>query len=163
GLVGAEFFDLLGTPALAGRTFTREEFARGDRIVVLTEGFARERFGAPDQAVGQTLSIAGEIYRVAGVMPRSFQLPTADTRLWRPLAVLGQWWQSSQQVRDGDSFEVIGRLAPGIRLADAAAEMAVIAARLRDAYPENRDRDVHVASLFDHVVGARTSRGLRLG
>ena len=58
---------------------------------------------------------------------------------------------------------MLGRLAPGARLADAGAEMAVIAARLRDAYPMNRNLDVRVTPLFDHVVGGRTSLGLWLG
>ena len=46
GLVGPEFFELIGTPALVGRTFSRQEFDRKDRVVVLSEGLWRERFGA---------------------------------------------------------------------------------------------------------------------
>lgn len=163
GLVGPEFFELLGAPPLLGRTFSRDEFARGERVVVLSEGLWQGQFAGSADVLGRTLSIAGEDYAVIGVMPRSFQLPTADTRFWRPLAVLGRWWQGAQRARDGDSFEVIGRLAPNVRLDDASTEMARIAARLREAHPENRNLDIRVTPLVDHVVGARTRRGLWLG
>ena len=58
---------------------------------------------------------------------------------------------------------MIGRLAPNAGIDDARAEMKVIAARLRDAYPENKELDVRVTSLADHVIGTRTRRGLWLG
>jgi predicted permease len=163
GLVGPEFFELLGAPPLIGRTFSREEFARGERLVVLSEGLWHAQFAGSREVLGRTLSIAGEDHTVIGVMARSFQLPTADTRLWRPLAVLGRWWESSQRVREADSFEVIGRLAPDVSVEDAQAEMALIAGRLRQAFPENQNLDIRVRSLVDHVIGARTVRGLWLG
>jgi putative ABC transport system permease protein len=45
GLVGPEFFELLGTAPLVGRTFSNEEFERRDRVVVLSEGLWQEQFG----------------------------------------------------------------------------------------------------------------------
>jgi hypothetical protein len=159
GLVGQEFFELLGAPALLGRAFSREEFARGERVVVLSEGLWQEQFGGTREVLGRKLLIAGEDHVVIGVMPRSFQFPTADTRLWRPISVLGRWWQDAQLVRDADSFEVIGRLAPGVSIDQARTEMAVIGARLRDAYPEDKDLDIQVGSLVDHVVRWFTRRG----
>jgi len=163
GLVGPEFFDVLGAPVLVGRTFSRDEFANGERVVVLSEGLWQEHFGRTSNVEGRKMTIAGQEHTVVGVMPRSFQFPTVDTRLWRPISVLGRWWQGALRVRDGDSFEVIGRLAPNARIDDARAEMKVIAARLRDAYPENKELDVRVTSLADHVIGTRTRRGLWLG
>jgi putative ABC transport system permease protein len=121
GLVGPEFFDLVGRPALLGRTFSREE---------LSESLWQRQFARSPDVLGRKLSIGGEDHTVVGVMPRSFQLPTADTRFWRPLGVLGRWWERAQPVRAGDSFAVIGRLAPNVRLEDARTEMALIAARL---------------------------------
>ena len=112
--------------------------------------------------LGSTLTVAGTPHRIVGVMPRSFQLPTPETRLWRPLETMARW-PNALSVRDGDSFEVLGRLRPGVGIDDARAEMAVIARRLRDEHDVNRDLDVRVTPLFDHVVGAATSRGLWLG
>jgi putative ABC transport system permease protein len=162
GLVGPEFFDLLGTPALVGRAFSREEFDRKERVVVLSEGFWRDRFGGSESVVGQTLTIAGEEHLVIGVMPRTFQLPTRETRLWRPLSVL-PLWPGALTVRDSDQFEVIGRLAPGVRFDEAAAEMQVIGARLRQAHEVNANVDIRIVPLLDIVIGEPTRRGMWLG
>ena len=162
GLVGPEFFELLGTPPLLGRTFSRTEFDGRERVVVLSEAVWQEQFGRSATIVGQTLLIDGQHHVVIGIMPRTFQLPTSDTRLWRPISILPSW-QGLQRARDGDGIEVIGRLAAGAGLNEARAEMTLIAARLRDRYAENRNLDVRISSLFDHVVGRRTSRSVWLG
>jgi putative ABC transport system permease protein len=162
GLVGPEFFDLLGTPALVGRTFSRQEFDRADRVVVLSESLWRERFGGSESVLGRTLTVAGAEHLIVGVMPRTFQLPTRETRLWRPLSVLPQWL-GALSVRDSDQFEVIGRLAPGAGFGEAAAEMHVIGDRLRQAHAANANVDIRIVPLADHVIGERTRRGLWLG
>ena len=162
GLVGPDFFALLGTSPLIGRTFSREEFERGERLVVLSEGLWQERFARSSAALGQTISIDGENCIVSGVMAQAFQLPTKDTRLWVPLSVL-PWWNGARSARDGDGIEVIGRLRPGVRLDEARTEMTAIAARLRASHPVNQNLDVRLIPLFDYVVGARTTRGVWLG
>ena len=162
GLVGPEFFELLGTPALAGRTFSRQEFERRDRVVVLSEGLWHERFAGSESAIGGKFTVAGEEHVIVGVMPRTFQLPSRETRLWRPLSVLSIW-PATVSIRDSDQFEVIGRLAPGARLEEAAAEMQVIGARLRQAHAVNANVDIRIVPLVDHVIGERTRRGMWLG
>ena len=165
GLVGPDFFSLLGTPPLIGRAPTPTEFDRRDRVVVLSEGLWQEQFAGSPAAVGQAMVIDGEPHTILGVMPRAFQLPSRDVRFWRPLSTLSFWDRLKLPTlgRDGDTLEVIGRFAPGVELDEAQAELRSIAARLREIYPENRDVDVRVTSLFDHVVGSRTQRGVWLG
>jgi putative ABC transport system permease protein len=162
GLVGPEFFDVLGVAPVVGRTFSRDEFERGERVVVLGEGLWQDQFARSTAAIGRTLSIDGRDHVVVGVMPRSFRLPTNDTRFWRPVSVLSGW-PASKTVRGSDVIEVLGRLAPGVRFEDAEAEMRVIAARLREAHAVNQNMDVRIIPLFDHVVGSQTRRGLWLG
>ena len=163
GLVGPGFFELIGAAPLIGRTFTPEEFEKRERVVVLSEGLWQEQFARSRAALGQTLPIGGEDHVVVGVMPKTFHLPTAGTRLWRPITVLASWQQFAASPRDGDAVEVIGRLEPGVAIEDAQAEMVVIAARLRDEHAVNGNRDIRVVSLFEHAVGARTSHGLWMG
>jgi predicted permease len=162
GLVDGEFFPLLGVRALVGRTFSAEESARGDRVVVLSEALWQVHFGGSEDAIGDTLLVAGTPHRIVGVMPRSFRLPTSDTRLWRPLSLMGRW-PNPLAIRDGDQFEVLGRLHPGVDLDAARAEMAVIAARLRAAHEVDAQLDVRVTPLSEHVLGPSTRRGLWLG
>jgi putative ABC transport system permease protein len=161
GLVGPEFFDLLGTPPLAGRPFTGAEFDRAERVVVVSEGLWQEQFARSLDAIGQTLTIDGQPHTVVGVMPRTFQLPTKDTRFWRPFTVL-PGWSGLQTVRDGDGIEVLGRMADGVSFDAAVTEMRVIAARLRDAHPVNENVDVRLMPLADFVIGPAPRRSVWL-
>ena len=162
GLVDATFFDVVGVRPLAGRTFSASDFENEEAVVVLSEGVWSERFGRAADVVGRTIAIDGRTHVVIGVMPASFRLPTADTRLWRPLSVTGRWWRQAQAVRDADAFEVIGRLAPGAVMDDAAAELAGIAEGLRQQHESNRGLDVRVLPLVDSVVPWRVRRGIWL-
>jgi putative ABC transport system permease protein len=162
GLVGPEFFDLLGTAPLIGRTFSREEFERAEALVVLSEGVWQERFAGASDAIGRTLPIDGRDHVVIGVMPRSFQLPARDTRLWRPISLMPLWSQA-QTVRDSDQFEVLGRLKPGISLEQARTEMRAIAASLRQAHAADQNVDIRIYPLLDQIVPPRTQRGVWLG
>jgi putative ABC transport system permease protein len=165
GLVGPEFFSLLGTPPLIGRTPSQAEFDRKDRVVMISEGLWQEQFARSADVLGTAMTIDGQPHTIIGVMPHDFQLPTRDTRLWRPISTLPFFDMARFATlgRDGDAFEVIGRLAPGVRLDEAQAEMRVIARRLREQYSDNADMDVRVTSLFDHVVGSTAQRGVWLG
>ena len=163
GLVGPEFFELIGSPPILGRAITHDEFHRADPVVVLSETLWRERFGGATDAIGRTLPVDGRDHRIVGVMPHTFELPTRETRLWRPLSVL-DLWPKAKEVRSGDQFEVLGRLSPGVTVEAASAEMRLIAAGLLDAYPTvNSNKDIRLIPLFEFVVGSRTERGLWLG
>jgi len=68
--VSPSFFDMLGVQAALGRTFRPEEEQEGhDRVVVLTDGFWRRRFGGDPDVVGQTVFVDGQPYAVIGVLP----------------------------------------------------------------------------------------------
>ena len=165
GAVCADFFSTIGVSPLHGRTFTQEEFDAGSAVVVISERVWQEQFGRTPDAIGRTVTLNGANYAVIGVMPRQFQLPAAETDLWRPLSstTSAAWWKVMQNLRDGDGIEVIGRLRPGIAIAEARAEMQAIAARLRAQHSENRDLDVTVVSLLDRTIGAQTARGVWIG
>jgi predicted permease len=131
----------------------------------LSEGLWQEQFDRSPDAIGRTLVVDGQPHTIVGVMPRTFQLPTNDTRFWEPISTSPLWDLSRLPTlnRDGDVLEVIGRLAPGRTLDEARAEMGLIAARLRAQYPANKFLDVRVLPLFDYLVGDRTRRTVWLG
>ncbi|HEU4473274.1 MAG TPA: ABC transporter permease [Gemmatimonadales bacterium] len=132
--VSANMFRLLGVSPALGRAFLPEEETSGrDRVVVLSHGFWAGRMGADPEAVGKTLTLDGMPHQIVGVMPDGFRFPDdASVALWNPLA-----FDASELVTRAERrFNVIGRLAPGATLANAATELEVVAGRLADEYPE---------------------------
>ncbi|HEY6248541.1 MAG TPA: ABC transporter permease, partial [Candidatus Angelobacter sp.] len=75
GQVTANFFDVLGAHAARGRTFLpEEEGGRGPRVIILSDGLWRRRYGADPQIVGKTVRAAAGSLLVVGVMPPDFEL-----------------------------------------------------------------------------------------
>jgi putative ABC transport system permease protein len=142
--VSPGFFAAVGVQPALGRGFAAAEEVRGqDRVVVLSDGLWRRRFGGDPSIVGQSILVDGAQSVVVGVMPPGFAFPMA-AELWGPLS----FDPSTPPTRTARSFTVIGRLAGGRTLEDAQAKMSVISGRLTKDYPvENRDRGVRVWTL----------------
>src|ERR1051325_1473075 len=151
--VSANLFDLLGVPALLGRSFVAEDDQPGSHVVLLSYSLWQRRFGSDPGVIGRALTLNGESYTVIGVMPRFVQLPgyaTRNDQLWVPIA----FPQEEASQRGNHFLEVIARLEPGISLRQAEAEMETIAARLAQQYPVyNMRRGAVVVPLHEQVVG----------
>src|SRR5262245_55108129 len=80
--VSANLFPLLGVNPALGRAFSADEERRRARVVILSHGLWKRRFGAATDAIGKTLEINGQASHVIGVMPAGFYFPTKDTQLW---------------------------------------------------------------------------------
>jgi putative ABC transport system permease protein len=150
----AEFFPLLGIEPLLGRTYTAAEEAGDARVVVLTQGLWRERYGGDPTVVGRTIRLDGAPHTVLGVMP-TVPDPVhrrSSPRLWIPLGL-----DPVTHARDkaGRFLQAVARLKPGVTLAAAQAEMATIGARLAASDPEyNAGWSVNVVPLAEQVTGA---------
>jgi putative ABC transport system permease protein len=139
----AEYFSILGLPALLGRTFTAEDFEpSAPRVAVLSYGFWQRRFGGQSEVLGQTLSLEGEPHTVIGVMPANstlaFRFPyfhmTRDAQLWAPLMVNGMFERRQNRV-----LGAIAHLKPGVSAVEAEAELTTVAGRLEKQYPQTND------------------------
>src|ERR1700742_3256916 len=87
--VSASFFDVLGVKPRLGRGFLPEEETPGKhRVVVLSDGLWRNRYGADPALVGKTIPIDGEDFTVVGVMPPDFQFQfwSGPRQLWVPIS-----------------------------------------------------------------------------
>jgi putative ABC transport system permease protein len=132
GRVSAEFFSIYGTSALLGRTFALGEDQLGnDKVVVLSHALWESRFGSDPGAVGRSVILDGEPHAVIGVLePGPFDRDAAQ--LWKPLA-----FEPANMTRDFHWFGSFAKLAPGVTLEQARAEMEVIGARIAEAYPDS--------------------------
>ena len=152
--VSEGFFQALGVTAAHGRTFLPEEFTRGNRpVVVLTDGLWTRRFGADPDLVGRNLRLDGQPYTVVGVLPPSFRLGLASRE--REVFVPKVFAEYESYVRASSWWQVVGRLRPGVTVAEAEAEMTAIAGRLARDHPRtNADVGARVIPLHARQVAA---------
>ncbi|HEV2697674.1 MAG TPA: ABC transporter permease, partial [Terriglobales bacterium] len=101
-------------------------------VVVLNYGFWQEHFGGNKNIVGQNVTLDGQSYFVAGVMPRNFNFPDS-AQAWTPLG----WTDKERAVRGNHNDLVIARLRPDANLGQAQAEMNTISHRLEQLFPED--------------------------
>src|SRR5438094_1550551 len=151
--VSANLFDLLGVPALLGRTFVPDDDRPGTHVVLLSYSLWQRRFGSDPSIIGRVVTLNGESYTVIGVMPRSVHLPAYgnwNDKVWVPIA-----FTNEETTERGNHFlDVIARIKPGITLKQAQAEMETIAARLAKEYPRYNTRiGATVTPLHEEVVG----------
>src|SRR5215831_8849106 len=115
---------LLGVRPLLGRLFTAEEDRPGnERVAVISYGLWQRRFGGDPAILEKSISLSGALYRIVGVMPKTFQFaPFWATRaeLWAPL-VLGPAIAAGD--RGGQSLRIFARLASGVTFGQARADL----------------------------------------
>ena len=134
----ASLFPLLRTRPLHGRVFEADtEIPGADRVVLLSEELFERRFGGDRSLIGQDLRIAGEPYRVLGVLPADFDFPLARVDLWMPYAFTEE--EKSDDSRGNESSFMIARLADGASAERAQQEIDAIHAANLDRFPEARE------------------------
>ncbi|MGD8328228.1 MAG: ABC transporter permease, partial [Acidobacteriota bacterium] len=132
--VTASLFDVLGVEPAVGRVFTdAEDRPGGERVVVLSDGLWRGRFGADPDLVGSAILLDNDPYTVIGIMPPDFNFPD-DDQLWVPIAI-----DVADTARSAHNLAGIGRLRDGVGLEQAWVELSGIAARLEQEYPDTNE------------------------
>ncbi len=128
--VSADFFRVLGVHPAIGRDFTqKEDSPSGERVVVLTDGLWRRRFGGDPALVGKTVAINAKPYTVVGVMPPVF-------RYGEQVDLLIPMQTNPASREEGHNYTVLARIKQGVSQAQAAADMSVVFDRFKDAYPK---------------------------
>jgi predicted permease len=161
--VSSSLFPLLGAQSMLGRVFSSEEDEPGKPpTVILSRGFWERRFGADQQVIGKTLVLNGNNFTIVGVMEPGFSLnkevmPTvnaiqrADVLLPLPMS------ESARTNRANEDFNILAKLKPGVTVAQAQAEMDVIAERMKRDFPGNYPPTggltISVVPLVNQVVG----------
>jgi putative ABC transport system permease protein len=158
-VVTPDFFAVMGVQAQLGRTLDPKMDAPGQpRTVVLGYSLWQSRYGANADVLGQTVQIDGEPVMIVGVMPASFQYPPG-CEAWKPARFAVpehplRPYVDQSTMRDTHYFNSIGRLKPGISLAQATTESNIIARRLKQQY--GSDEEIERATLIplhEELVG----------
>jgi putative ABC transport system permease protein len=160
--VSATFFDLLRARPVLGRGFLPEENEPGkNKVVVLGHALWRQRFGGDPAIVGQAIHLNREPHVVVGIAPPGFAYPPGN-ELWTPMEYDSVFRSHS---RGAWYLTVIGRLKPGVTVEAARLEVATIASRLAQQYPDhNEGVGATVRPLHQALVGeSRTALLVLLG
>jgi predicted permease len=132
GGVTWNFLDVLGIEPAIGRDFVQaDDDAGAAPVVILTDGLWRRRFGADPNIVGQAIQLSGEPWTVVGVLPASFRAPFP----WQIIRPMRRPANSGCD-RGCITLRGIGRMKPGVTLAQATADLAMIQDRLGREFPE---------------------------
>ena len=147
--VTGNLFSTLGRPALLGRYFSeRDDQVGAPATVMLSYALWQADFGGDARVVGKSIILDDKAYTVIGVMPADFHFPTREVQFWKTF----QFQEDNYKDRDDNWLEGIGRLKPGVSLAQARTELKLIGDRLRQRYPkENQDVGLSVISLRDEL------------
>ncbi|HEY7237257.1 MAG TPA: ABC transporter permease, partial [Gemmatimonadaceae bacterium] len=161
--VTSNFFDVLGLQPVHGRGFRAGEDAlSAPRVVILSDGLWRRRFGADPAIIGRTILLDDFPTTVIGIAPPQLRFPVA-VDLWMTTRFDAR--DVAPSSRGARWIQVIGRLAPGRTLSGAQSEMSTIATRLAQADPRhNTGVSTRLTPLQEDLVGAvRTPLFILLG
>jgi putative ABC transport system permease protein len=160
-LVTADFFPIQGLRPVLGRTFTPDEFAEGKNyVVLLSETTWRVRFGGDSSVVNRSYVLDSIPRTIIGVMPEDAMRPF-DGEMWAPKVPR----PTDATSRSGGFWNVIARLAPGVSMEKADADMKRVSAELATEFPAtNKSVGVSIVELRDTIAGdARSSMLVLLG
>ena len=131
--VSAELFDVLGAKPLLGRGFRQGDDVQGaEPVAVISYGLWQELGGEPS-VIGRRLTLDGTPRTVVGVMPRGFWYPDPATRIWVPKAL--------DPVGRNGSWELVGRLAPGVTLDKMGPHLARLTSVMHERFTYSAKAD----------------------
>jgi predicted permease len=164
-IVSGRFFEVLGTRAWRGRLLGPDDdkVPGNHPVMVISYGVWRRVFGGTDQVVGQTVRLNSHPFTIVGVTPPGVVGVSLDTLpdLWAPMAMVGQIMPEVARefpvlsTRRFSWIEIVGRLKPGVTVAQAQAELDAIATN-RAATVRDRDPFAGVVPVDQLVTSTET-------
>ena len=159
--VTASLLDTLGVHPALGRNFRRAEDQPGaDHEAILTDFFWRSEFHADPSIIGKAITLDGKSFEIVGVLPSSFHFPQADelgalTNFSPHLAFLKPLGEDASQFDLLGEFDyaALGRLKPGVSVAQALAELNVVQAQIAKKANEHQDLIGQIIPLASQVLG----------
>ncbi|HEX5180481.1 MAG TPA: ABC transporter permease [Gemmatimonadaceae bacterium] len=154
--VTSNLFATLGVRPVLGRDFTAADGQEGaGKVAILSYPLWQSRFGGDASVVGRVVRLNEESFTVVGVMPRGFEFPwpgmplSDKADLWTPLV-----FTRAALAARAESYDVrmVARLAPGVTLDHARADLTRIVDGFREEYPQIYAGNVQTQTMVDGLV-----------
>jgi predicted permease len=169
-LVSGSYFSVLGVTPARGRAFAPEVDRRraAHPLAVLSDAFWRDRFGGASDVIGRRIRIRNTSYEVIGVAPPQFHGETvgANPDIWVPLTMESEIFpghdylsQETNPFTKTEWIEAIGRLEPGVTLAQAKAGVEVAFHQMMDAQTAGMSAQDKQRFLNQHLAVTPGSHG----
>ena len=155
-LVSSEFFDITGAPMLIGLPASNPKAAE----IVISARLWQQNFGSDQRVVGRQVRLNSQAYTIVGVVRNDFELPLETRRSLGATAARPHIWapselQGSITDRKQRSFYLVGRLKPGVSIAEARPVVEAVALSIASDFPATSQRwDPVVTTLSDEMTGA---------
>jgi predicted permease len=164
--VSWQWFDVFGAKPILGRVFTAvEDQPNANHEVVLSYGAWQRWFGSDPSAIGRSIELNQQPYRIIGVMGRDFHWPNPKTDLWTPLGLP----QSAFAIDNtfNENYLAVARLQPGVTFAQASAYMGILSQRViqnpASSYAKDSQWSMFLMPFADFVFGDLRTPILILG
>jgi predicted permease len=143
-LVSENYFSVLGIGALRGRTFVAGESAKlsASPSALISENYWQRRFGGDPAILGKTIRLNGIAFTIVGITPHNFVGTTVEAPdFWLPLHFEPLVHPDDNWLRNRESLccRIFARLAPGVSIDQAQAEMTLLAGQLRTLHDPHSD------------------------
>ncbi|PYT78318.1 MAG: hypothetical protein DMG40_20505, partial [Acidobacteria bacterium] len=175
-LISGSYFSVLGVTPILGRAFGTEvdKLRDANPVAVISYAFWRERFGGASDVIGRRIRVLNTSYEVVGVAPPRFHGETvgANPDIWVPLTMQSESFpghdylsQEANPFRKAEWLQAMGRLKPGITLAQAKASIEVEFHQMMEAQTGGMSAQDKRQFLNQHLAvtpgshGASTLRG----
>jgi predicted permease len=140
-LITTRFLELLDVNPILGRSFSKDEYAGRNHIVLLSAALWQSHFGGDPGVLGRSVKLDDESYTVIGVLPSSFDFPPDESKGGVVLPL------PPDMRRSHGFLYVLGRLNPDTTLLSAQADLDTLARRLAELYKEDQGQGVSVQAL----------------
>jgi predicted permease len=154
-MVANNFFHTLGISPIIGRAFLPAEHQKGAApVALLTYPFWQSQFAADPLILGRTVNFDNQTVTIIGVLPRSFDFASVFSPGLRVDFFIPAYMD---QIRNwGNTVAIVGRLKPGVNLAQAQAEANILSPQFRAAHPNPdwfMEYTADLSYLKDYVTG----------
>ncbi len=152
-VVAGEYFAALGVEPLLGRALTSADDADNAPLsAVIGERLWQRSFGGRPDALGRSIQLNNQVFTIVGIAPARFTGRSDASEVW--VSMIASTPPQGRAARGNRGFPALARLAPGVSLAQAQADVTNVAQQLAQAYPgTNEKRGVEVAQLSNEVFG----------